>query len=260
MLQRYPRLLSVRRAGLLPVLLVLLWWATVTWWVHSPLLPSPQAVLERGWEQLRSGALWTALQASIVRAAWGLLWGVLAGVLVGALLGTSRWADRLVGPTFHTVKQISLFAWIPMLTVWLGLGEASKIAFIAMAAFFPMVLNTHEGLRSVPKKWMEVAQVYGFTPWQWVRQLLAPAIAPALFTGLQLAIIYGWLATLGAEYLLTSGQGIGNTLIDGRERFEMDLVLFGVVVIGLVGAVLNTLLELLRRRLLAWSERVVNSF
>lgn len=256
--ERVPRRL---RGWVLPVAIVALWWLAVRLgWSTSPLLVSPRAVWQRGVSQVVSGELWVALAASLWRMAWGFVIGSAAGLLVGAGLGWSRWAERLVGPTFHTLKQISLFAWIPMLSMWFGLGDAAKIAFVAMAAFFPVVLNTLEGLRSVPREYLEVARVYEFSVWQTWGRVVAPAAAPSLFTGIQLSLIYAWLATLGAEYLLASGKGIGNMLIDGREHFWMDMVLFGVVVIGLVGFALNGLLGLLERRLLAWRDRTVAKY
>ena len=91
--------------------------------------------------------------------------------------------------------------------------------------------------------------------WQLLTRVIAPSAAPSVFTGVQLALIYSWLATLGSEYLMASGKGIGNTLIDGREHFLMDLVLFGVVVIGLVGYALNAVTAALERHLLAWRDR-----
>lgn len=249
------------RGWVLPLALLALWWAAVaSGWSTSALLVSPVAVWERGAQQVASGELWVALSASLWRNAWGFAIGASAGLVFGALLGGSRWFDRLVGPSFHTLKQISLFAWIPMLSMWFGLGDAAKIAFIAMAAFFPVVLNTFEGIRSVPREFIEVARVYEFSTWQLLRRVVAPAAAPSIFTGIHLSLIYTWLATLGAEYLLASGKGIGNTLIDGREHFWMDLVLFGVVVIGLVGFILNWLLGTLEKRLLAWRDRTLASY
>ncbi|MFP8777273.1 ABC transporter permease [Hydrogenophaga sp. RWCD_12] len=246
------------RGWVLPVLLLVFWWWAVgSGWSTSPLLVSPVAVWDRAVQQVASGDLWAALGASLWRNAWGFVIGAAAGLLVGVLMGWSRWFDRLVGPSFHTLKQISLFAWIPMLSMWFGLGDGAKIAFIAMAAFFPMVLNTFEGLRSVPREYIEVGRVYRFGVWQLLSRVIAPSAAPSVFTGVQLALIYSWLATLGSEYLMASGKGIGNTLIDGREHFWMDLVLFGVVVIGLVGFALNWTLGALERRLLAWRDRTV---
>lgn len=246
------------RGWVLPLLLLLFWWwAVASGWSTSPLLVSPVAVWNRAVQQVLSGELWAALGASLWRNAWGFVFGATAGLAVGVLLGWSRWAERLIGPSFHTLKQISLFAWIPMLSMWFGLGDGAKVAFISMAAFFPMVLNTFEGLRSVPREYLEVGRVYRFGLWQQLTRVIAPSAAPSVFAGVQLALIYSWLAALGSEYLMASGKGIGNTLIDGREHFEMDLVLFGVVVIGLVGYALNAVTGALERRLLAWRERTV---
>lgn len=256
--QRLPRRL---RGWVLPALILAAWWAAVeSGWSSSPLLVSPLAVWQRGMGQVASGELWVALSASLWRMTWGFVIGSGIGLAVGALLGWSRWAERLVGPTFHTLKQISLFAWIPMLSMWFGLGDAAKIAFVAMAAFFPVVLNSFEGLRSVPREYLEVARVYEFSVWQTLARVIAPAAAPSLFTGIQLSLIYTWLATLGAEYLLASGKGIGNTLIDGREHFWMDLVLFGVVVVGLVGFALNWVLGAIEKRLLVWRDRTLAQY
>ena len=164
-------------------------------------------------------------------------------------LGFSRLFERLVGPSFNTFKQISLFAWIPLISVWFGLGDVAKVVFLSLAALVPVVFNTCDGLRNVPNAFLEVAKVYGFSRWQTIVGVMLPAALPSIFTGIYLALVYSWLATIGAEYLLVSGDGIGNTLIDGSEHFMMDLVLFGMVIIGLVGWGLNVLARRLERRM-----------
>ena len=256
--QRVPPAL---RGWVLPLALVLLWWAAVRFgWSHSPLLVAPAKVWETAVQQISSGELASALAASLRRDLIGFVLGASAGLLFGALLGASRWAERLLGPSFHTLKQISLFAWIPLLSVWFGLGDTAKIVFLSLAAFFPVVLNTFEGIRGVPADLLEVARVLKFTRWQRWSRVILPAASPSIFAGIHLGLIYAWLATLGAEYLLVSGEGIGNTMIDGREHFWMDLVLFGVVVIGLVGFLLNWGLGALEKRLLAWRDRTVAQY
>jgi sulfonate transport system permease protein len=102
---------------------------------------------------------------------------------------------------------------------------------------------------------LEVARVYGYTRWQTVAQVVLPAALPSVFTGIYLALIYSWLATIGAEYLLVAGRGIGNTLIEGSEHFQMDLVLFGMAVIGGVGWAMNAAARALERRLARWTGR-----
>lgn len=249
------------RGWVLPILLVVVWWAAVRFgWSQSPLLVPVEKVVATGWEQISSGKLFTALGASLKRDLIGFAIGSSAGLAVGALLGLSRLAEKLIGPSFHTLKQISLFAWIPLLSVWFGLGDAAKVAFLSLAAFFPVVLNTFEGIRSVPAELVEVARVLRFSRWQLLRKVILPAAAPSIFAGIHLALIYAWLATLGAEYLLVSGEGIGNLLIDGREHFWMDLVLFGVLVVGLVGFALNWIATRIEHRALAWRGRSVAQF
>ncbi|QPF75493.1 ABC transporter permease [Roseateles sp. DAIF2] len=249
------------RGWVLPALLLALWWAARAWgWSDSPLLVSPLAVWERGLQQINSGELWSALSASLRRDLIGFALGSAGGLALGLLLGLSRWAERLLGPSFHTLKQISLFAWIPLLSVWFGLGEPAKVVFLALAAFFPVALNAFEGVRSVPRELVELGRVLRYGRWQLLRRVVLPAAAPSLFTGLHLGLIYAWLATLGAEYLLSAGHGIGNTLVAGREHFQMDLVLFGVIVVGLVGFALNWVAGTLERRALAWRGRSVGHY
>lgn len=249
------------RGAVIPLVLLALWWAATHWgWSKSPLLVPPSKVWSTGVAYVTSGQLATALGASLWRDLVGFAIGASAGLAFGALLGASRLADKLLGPSFHTLKQISLFAWIPLLSVWFGLGDAAKVAFLSLAAFFPVVLNTYEGIRSVPADLLEVARTFEFTRAQRWRRVILPSASPSIFAGIHLGLIYAWLATLGAEYLLVSGKGIGNTMIDGREHFWMDLVMFGVIVVGLVGFTLNWIAARLEARALAWRGRSVAQF
>lgn len=241
------------RGAALPGLIVLYWWASYALhWTDSRLFVPVEKVVQTGWRLAAGGDLWLALGASLLRDMAGLFLGAAAGLLAGVLLGLSRWSRLLFGPTLHTVKQISLFAWIPLIMVWFGLGETSKIVFISMAVFFPVLLNTFEGVGSVSPEIVEVARVLVFTRWQLVTRIVIPSAMPSIFTGIYLGLIYSWLATLGAEYMLTSGVGIGNLLNDGRENFLMDQVILGVVIVGAVGFFLNWIAGRLERRMLRW--------
>lgn len=249
------------RGWVLPLLLLGLWWAATEFrWVESKLLVSPAAVWQRAVAYTASGELAVALASSLWRDLAGFAIGSTTGLLFGTLLGLSRGFERALGPSFHTLKQISLFAWIPLISVWFGLGDAAKVAFLSLAAFFPVVLNTFEGIRSVPRELIEVARVLRFSRAQLLWRVVLPGASPSIFAGIHLALIYAWLATLGAEYLLVAGKGIGNTMIDGREHFHMDLVLFGVVVVGLVGFTLNWIATRIENRLLAWRGRSVGHY
>jgi sulfonate transport system permease protein len=242
------------RGAVLPLAFLVVWYAvTALQLVNTKLIVPPAAVVEAGWKVVSSGQLLAGLQASLTRDIAGFAAGSAAGILFGLLLGVSRWAERLAGPTFHTLKQISLFAWLPMLSTWLGTGEAAKILFIALSAFYPVALNTFEGVRSVTRAQVEVARVLGFDRWQLAWRLVLPAASPQIATGLHLALLYAWLATIGAEYLLgSSAQGIGNVVIRGKAAFHVELIIVGMLLIGIVGMVLNRLATLVESRVLYW--------
>lgn len=238
------------RGLVLPVAAIALWWLLARAdLVNSALLVSPGKVLATAADQIVGGKLWRALGASLTRELTGFAIGTVSGLLLGVLLGLSPLFNRLVGPSFNTFKQISLFAWIPLISVWFGLGDTAKVVFLSLAALVPVVVNTCDGVRNAPPKLLEVARVYGYSRWQTFALVVLPAAAPAIFTGVYLALIYSWLATIGAEYLLVAGVGIGNLLIEGSEHFQMDLVIFGMFVVGVIGWLMNALARVAERRL-----------
>jgi len=240
------------RGAVLPVVAIALWWAIAhAHLVKSGLLVSPGQVLQTAWQQIVSGALTRALSASLAREASGFVIGTVGGLLLGSVLGLSRIATRLIGPSFDTFKQISLFAWIPLISVWFGLGDAAKIVFLSLAALLPVTAHTCDGIHAVPRAYIEVARAFRYTRLQLIGYVILPAALPSLFTGIYLALIYSWLATLGAEYLLVAGSGIGNTLVDGSEQFRMDLVLFGIIVVGITGWALNAVARAVERAVLS---------
>lgn len=242
------------RGWVLPLALLAAWWvATSAQWVNTLLIVPPENVVKVAYQYVAAGGFVDALAASLYRDLAGFTLGSLAGIALGALLGLSRWAERLVGPTFHTLKQISLFAWLPLLATWLGSGDPAKIVFVALSAFYPVVLNTFEGVRSVQLAQLEVARVYAFNRWQLLTRLILPAAAPQIIAGIQLALIYAWLATIGAEYLLAKqGVGLGDVVIKGRAAFNIELIIFGMLAIGLIGTLFSRLATHLENRALRW--------
>jgi sulfonate transport system permease protein len=249
---------EARRGLVVPALIVITWALAYRFdLVNQHILPPPLAVWRTAVEQVRSGALWADLQASLARDLVGFALGTALGLVVGAAMGLSRFLDKLLGPTFHAAKQVALFAWVPLLSAWIGTGEPSKIVFIALSAFYPVVLNTYEGVRSIGVDYVEVARVFRFTRSQLLRRVILPAAAPSIFSGIQQALIYAWLGTLGAEYLLSSAPavGLGSRMVEGRERLAMDLVLLGVIMTGLVGFGFNTLAAAVEGRALRWRVR-----
>jgi sulfonate transport system permease protein len=236
-----------------PSVLLLVWAITAHLGpVTSHLLVPLERVIAAPFVDEGGRQLWLALGASIVRMIAGFVIGAAAGLALGLAMGMSRTTDRAIGPSFHALRQIALFAWIPLLTAWLGNGDAAKIVYIALSAFFPMVLNTQEGLRNIPVHYLEVARVMRLSFRQRVTRLQLPGALPSIFVGVQIALITAWIGTVGAEYAMGAGRGIGTFLAQGREQFRMDIVLLGVIVLALVGTVVNIMCGRIFARLLHW--------
>jgi sulfonate transport system permease protein len=243
------RLRSILGSGaVLPLLLLLSWAAAVQLGLLDiRLWSSPEQVLTSAWTVLRDGSLAIALIASLKRDLLGFAIGAGLGLPLGLLLARVRLADRLLSPTLNAARQVALFAWVPFLSLWLGNGEQGRIAFIALAAFFPVLLNSHLGAARIEARHLEVARVLGLKPHRVLLKVILPSALPAIFTGLRLGLIYAWLGTIGAEYLFATTPGIGSMMLDARDLFRMDLVILGMLVIGGVGLVLNLVLVRLGR-------------
>lgn len=239
----------------LPIVLLLVWWyLTVNELVNINFWVPPAAVIEAARAMLDEGVLWDNLSASLLRLAGGFACGAAAGLVLGLLLGLSCWADRLITPSFSAFRQISVFAWIPLISLSFGLGEPAKIFFVALVAFLPSVINTYEGIKSVPLNFIEVGRVYQFNPGLTLRRIILPAAAPSILMGLELSAIYAWLATIGSEYLMTGNGGIGAMMSAAQQNFMMDQIFVGIFVSGVVGFSVTAGLDGFRRHILRWQK------
>jgi sulfonate transport system permease protein len=246
------------RGAVFPLSLLAIW-SLVSWSGRfDPLLiVPPWTIPVAAWHFVVKGHFFAGLLASLYRGLTGFVLGGAAGVTIGVVMGVSRWTERFIGPSFHVFKQISLFAWLPLISSWLGTGDGAKIVLIAMSAFYPAVLGAFEGVRHVSANWLEVARAYEFSYSQVASRLILPAAAPQIATGLHLALIYAWLATVGGEFLLArNGVGIGDAVMSGRATVDIALVIFGMLVIGLIGAGGNRLAAQLERRVIHWRGQV----
>jgi sulfonate transport system permease protein len=253
--QRYGR--RIGQALVIPALFLLLWSVAVAAaWVDPKVVPSPWAVLQTLWHSLQQGSFWQGIWASLSRNLSGYLIGASLGVGFALLIGHSKLANWLFAPSFHVLRQVSLFAWLPLLSSFLGTGNGAKILFITLSVFYPVALHSLEGVRSIAQKQREVADVYQFPTLYRYQKLILPGAAPQIFVGLQLGLIFAWLATIGSEFLLANyGTGIGNLVIRGREQFNVSLIIVGMLIIAALGIVQNQLLARVERRVLAWQQQ-----
>nr|WP_228723655.1 ABC transporter permease subunit [Pseudomonas tohonis] len=252
---RGPRLHGWQRlqAALLPLALLALWQASSALaWVDANILASPLDVLRALHQGLLDGSLPKALGASLERTVAGLALGGGTGLALGLLLGLSNRAERIAGPSLSALRQVAIFAWVPLLTAWFGLGEAAKLAFVALAAFFPLFIATQRGVAGLSPQLGEAARVMRLGLGKRLRLLVLPGAAPAIFAGLRLALIYAWLGTIGAEYFMPSDGGIASYMLGAQQLFRMDQVMAAMVLVGLVGALLGTLGQRIEARATRW--------
>lgn len=249
-------LVKAAKALVLPVAFIALWAvASQQNWVDPKLIPSPWLVLQKAVIVLQQPSFLTGFGESLARNFIGYGIGAMAGVLFGILIASSRLSNWLFAPSFHVLRQISLFAWLPLISTFLGEGHGAKVLFITLSVFYPVALHTFEGVSSISHKYREVAEVYQFPKAYAFRKLILPGASSQIFVGLQLGLIFAWLATIGSEFLLANyGNGLGNIVIQGRQAFDVELIIFGMLLIGAVGVLLNTVLTWVERKVLAWQQ------
>ena len=238
---------------LLPLLLLTLWQvATQQAWVDANILVSPWIVLHTTVAGALDGSLSGALGTSLRRTLSGLLLGGGLGFAMGLWLGLSRRSERVLGPTLAALRQIAIFAWVPLLTAWFGLGELAKCVFIALAAFFPLFIATQRSVLNLSPQLSEAAQVLRLSLTQRLHRLILPGAAAGIFAGLRLSLIYAWLGTIGAEYFMPSNGGIGSLMIGAQQLLRMDLIMSGMLLVGLTGAALNLIGQRIETRATRW--------
>lgn len=205
-------------------------------------------------DMVSSGSLPRHVGASLLRVAIGLSVGGLGGVLIGAAMALSPALDKVVGPVFHAIRQVPTLGWIPLLGLWFGYGELPKDLIVIKAAMFPLVLNTYEGLKGVKAAQIDVGRVLTLNPLQLFFKVRLPAALPMILTGLQQALAFCWIACIGVEILFGSGDGIGAMIETGQIEGRMDVVLIGVIFVGLIAFTLTRLFTRLAAPALRWRD------
>ena len=237
--------------------LVLVWYlaTTVTGLVSGGRFPSPgetyaafQQITGRGYAD---GTLLAHALHSIRLVAMGFAVAAATGVPLGLLMGWSRNAEALVNPVFLLIRPIPPLAWIPLAILWLGLGDAAKIMVIWFAAFVPAVINTFTGVRTVERPMIEAARMLGTPPWRFVAEVLTPAAAPMIFTGLRLSLQASWTTLVAAE-LVGALFGLGRVLNLAQQDIYPGMILVGMFAVALCGWLTTRVLALGEARMLAW--------
>lgn len=247
------------RALILPATLIALWALfDALDLLNSNILVSPAKVIASAYQGFVDGSIPGASLATLLRALTGWVIGASIGLAVGVLIGLSGVARGLFDPSIASLRQIALFAWIPLLSAWLGNGEVMKITLIALGAFFPMALGAQAGCQNVPASYREVGRVLELDRRATLTKIILPAAVPAIMIGVELSLNIAWLGTFGAEYLIGTGyingmgDGLGAYLAAAREYARMDQVLLGVLFLALIGVGLDRFVIEFSKRIIPW--------
>jgi len=220
--------------------------------VFNPvLLPDPWVVLQAGIKLAASGELFGHIGASLARVVQGFLIAAAAGVLAGMAVGRSRVLEHLVDPSIEMLRPIPPLAFLPLMVLWFGIGEASKVAFIAYAAFFPIFTTTLEGIKYVDPILIRAAASLGASDRRIFWHVILPAATPSIITGLRLGFGLSFFVIVAAEFI-AADRGLGFLINDARTFFLVANMLLGAAVIGLIGFGVNVGLRRLEGRLLRW--------
>ena len=219
--------------------------------VNSAFLSPPSAVLAAIVQLAQSGQLGKHVAASLQRSLAGLILAVVAGVALGLLMGVVRRFEAFVDPLLQLFRQVSALALFPVFLLFFGIGEASKIAIIFWAAFWPVLLNTISGVKQVEKLLIHSALSMGASRGFIFFKVILPAAAPSIFTGIRLAGAYSITALVAAE-MIGSHAGLGFLTLNSQEIFQIPSMYAGIVLLAILGLALNYGLALLEKRLTRW--------
>ncbi|MBJ6724373.1 ABC transporter permease [Geomesophilobacter sediminis] len=237
----------------IPLVLLVLWeLLSRRGLVRPTILPAPSAIGATARELVASGELIHHLLVSLWRVTKGVTLGAGFGLVAGLVVGLNPWAERAVSLITGVLRPIPIIAWVPVLILWMGIDEGSKITVIAIGSFWPVLLNVVHGIRNTDRKILEVAKVFQKSRATLLFKVVLPAALPSIFTGMRIGIGIAWMSVVGAE-LIAASAGVGYLIMYARELSQADVMLVGVVSIGVTGLAIDFLIRRLERRLLRWN-------
>lgn len=218
---------------------VVAFWTFAVQWSHTTIFPTPLAVERGAMELVEGGVLWRYIGDSLRRVATGYVFAAAAGIPAGLVLGWYPALAQVVNPTIQILRPISPIAWIPVSIILFGVGDRASVFLIFIASFFPIVVSTMAGVRSVPAMYRQAGHNFGLSPVQLLAKVILPASLPQILVGLRIALGIAWLVVVAAE-MIASDSGLGYLIMDARNSGQRyDLVVAAMIVIGLIGLALD---------------------
>ncbi|MDF9620012.1 taurine ABC transporter permease TauC [Pseudomonas entomophila] len=236
--------------------LLLAWWlVTAAGWIEPLFLPPPGDILAKGWALLTQGymdaSLWQHLGASLGRIGLALLAATLTAIPVGLAIGYNRVARGILDPLIEFYRPIPPLAYLPLIVIWCGIGELSKVLLIYLAIFAPIAIATATGVRTVDPAKLRAAQSLGATQAQLIRHVILPSALPDILTGIRIGLGVGW-STLVAAELIAATSGLGFMVQSAAQFLVTDVVVLGILLIALIAFALEMGLRALQRKLVPW--------
>jgi sulfonate transport system permease protein len=217
--------------------------------VPSYRLPSPETVFLAGVDLYNRGLLGLHVAISTQRVLIGFVVGSLIGLAAAAFVGLSTFGSRLLSPTLGAFRAVPSLAWVPLLGLYLGINEDSKVVLIAIGAFFPVYTTVAGALRHVEPQLVEAGRAYGYSGVRLLSLVQLPAVVPAVIAGLRLALAQSWLFLVAGE-LLGASLGLGFLLVDSQQNGRIDRLFLTIILLGILGKTTDALIGLLERFLL----------
>lgn len=242
-----PRWWVVVGGALIPVAILATWWlVSASGAVPVYRLPSPEMVAAAAVDLAQRGQLFRDVAISTQRVLTGFVIGASVGLVLGSLVGLSRHASILFSPIIGALRAVPSLAWVPLLLLYLGIGEVPKVTLIAIGAAFPVFTTISIALRHVDVQLVEMGRAFGLGRFQLLRTVQLPAVIPALVSGLRLALAQSWLFLVAAE-LLSSSMGLGFLLLDSGQNGRVDRIFLAIILLAVLGKTTDALIGLFER-------------
>jgi NitT/TauT family transport system permease protein len=232
---------------------VLVLWQILGARVDQTLFTTPLAIAKAAVEMIGSGELWEYLAPSLVVLAIGLSLAAVVGVIVGLLLARYWMADVALGVYITFLYSIPSVALVPLIVLWAGFETTAKVIILFMFAFFPMAINTYQGVKNVDHKLLEVGRSFRCSEWQLWKNIVLPGALPFIVTGLRLAVGRGLIGMVLAD-LYTAISGIGYLIVRTASTYEVDKMFVPIVTLGLLGVSMTAFVRLIEVRVAPWTK------
>lgn len=242
-----------RLLAVLSPLALLLVWQIASWagLIDARFVPSPLRIVEASWEIVVTGELWRHLWSSLYRLALGIFIGVVPGIFIGMLMGLNRAVRAALDPIVAATYPIPKVAILPLLMLVFGIGDGSKVAIVAIAVFYLVLINAMLGVREIDRIYFDVARNFGAPRRKLFLRVILPGALPSIFAGLRLGIGVALIVLVAAEFV-AADSGIGYLIWSSWETLTIENMFVGIIVITILGVVTTFLLKECERALIPW--------